>query len=108
MSTHAVLRYEAEDGTRPGVYLHFDGYPENVAHQLFAMPYIQVKEGIERALAKGGLRSLVNNDFSDTLNELTERHNHLISEDTSYEFNYVKRLDGSVECVDGRGSQVCL
>ncbi len=108
MSTHAAIRYEAEAGPNPGVYLHFDGYPENVAPQLVSMSYIQVKEGIERALEGGGLRSLADGDFSDTLNVGGEGYAGTIPEDAVYEFNYIKRLDDSVECVDSHGSPVCL
>jgi len=110
MSTRSVIGYETEEGGFVGCYMHFDGYPDNIKPQLESIPHFVVKTEIERALTQSGLRCLDKCSFTtygDFRNETSNREDEVYSEwpCRDQEYNYIKRLNGSVECVKHDGER---
>ena len=87
MATHSTIGYETPDGSYVGVYVHWDSYPQHMLPRLQSMSWDAVAAEVSRAhLQDGWLR--------DTW-PCTEE-----------EFNYRKRLDGTVECITRRGESI--
>jgi len=107
MATRSTIGYETADGGYVGVYCHYDGYPENMGPQLQQMSWEELSLQVNRALLQGGGRSLQGGEM-ETYNEPSHPKQWLRDTwpCTAEEFNYRKRLDGTVECVSNTGAQI--
>jgi hypothetical protein len=113
MSTHSTIGYELPGGSYAGVYCHYDGYPEHIVPVLLKLGHDGVMMAVEKALLEGGFR-VFDEDEMETFvekhgeSEATTRSHHLQAEwpCTSEVYNYIIRLDGSVECVSYAGEPV--
>jgi len=106
MSTHSTIGYELPGGSYAGVYCHFDGYPEHIVPVLLRLGHDGVMMAVEKALLEGGFRTF-EEDGVETfveahgVSESSTRDDYLSSEWPCQEeaYNYIIRLDGSVECM---------
>jgi len=106
MSTHSTIGYELPGGSYAGVYCHYDGYPEHIVPVLLKLGHDGVMMAVEKALLEGGFR-FFEEDGAETFVEAkgqveaTSRSDLLQAEwpCSSEVYNYIIRLDGSVECV---------
>jgi hypothetical protein len=107
MATRSTIGYETPEGDYIGVYCHWDGYPKHMLPELQSMSWEAVATEVSRALLQGGGRSLQGGEL-ETYNELSDPKRWL--RDTwpcvAEEFNYRKRLDGTVECITSRGESI--
>lgn len=106
MATRSTIGYETPDGGYIGVYCHYDGYPSNMLPQLKEMSWDQVTEAVSRALLQGGGRSLVGGKL-ETYGETSDPSLWLRDAwpCVAEEYNYRKRLDGTVDCLNSYGTQ---
>ena len=107
MATRSTIGYETKDGGYVGVYCHYDGYPKHMLPQLQQMSWEELSLQVNRALLQGGGRSLEGGEM-ETYNEPSNPKEWLRDAwpCTAEEFNYRKRLDGTVECVSSTGAQI--
>lgn len=107
MATRSTIGYETKDGGYIGVYCHYDGYPSHMLPQLKEMSWEELSLQVNRALLQGGGRSLQGCEM-ETYNEPSHPKQWLRDTwpCTAEEFNYRKRLDGTVECVTGYGAPI--
>ena len=101
MSTQSVIGYETEEGGYVGVYCHYDGYTEHMLPQLQAMSYEAVVDEVNRALFKNaGARQLQGRAF-DCFGGAPEPKSwgYFKWPCRGQQYNYRKRLDGTVEVV---------
>jgi len=105
MATRSTIGYETPDGGYIGVYCHWDGYPRHMLPELQSMTWEQVTEAVSRALLQGGGRSLEGGEL-ETYGEPSDPKQWL--RDTwpcsIEEYNYRKRLDGTVDCINRYGT----
>jgi len=107
MATRSTIGYETPDGGYIGVYCHWDGYPKHMLPELQSMTWEQVTEAVSRALLQGGGRSLEGGEL-ETYGEPSDPKQWL--RDTwpcsIEEYNYRKRLDGTVDCINRYGTPI--
>ena len=106
MSTHSTIGYELPDNGYAGVYAHYDGYPSSIVPALIKLGHDGVMMAVERALLEGGFRTFGGGRIETFVEakgqvEATSRSGLLRTEwpCCSEAYNYIIRLDGSVECV---------
>ena len=110
MSTHSTIGYELPDGGYAGCMCQFDGYPDHMLPVLRSMTHEQVMIVVERGLIGGGIRGIESFDdyetYGDYRGESSTRDEMVVTEwpNCRNEYNYRKRLDGGVDCVDSRGN----
>ena len=110
MSTHSTVGYELPGGGYAGCYCHFDGYPDHMLPVLSSMTHEQVMIVVERGLIGAGLRGVESFEdyetFNDKLGESSTRDEMVVTDwpNVRNEYNYRKRLDGGVDCMDSRGN----
>ena len=107
MATRSTIGYETPDGGYVGVYCHWDGYPENMLPQLKEMSWEAVSTEVSRALLQGGGRSLAAGAL-ETYCEPSDPKRWLRDAGpcTAEEYNYRKRLDGTVDCISSYGAPI--
>lgn len=105
MATRGTIGYETPEGGYVGVYVHYDSYPDNMLPQLREMSWDAVATEVSRALLQGGGRQL-HGCVLDTFGESSDPTTCLKEEwpCTAEEYNYRKRLDGTVDCINSWGS----
>ena len=113
MSTHSTIGYELPGGSYAGVYCHYDGYPEHIVPVILKLGHDGVMMAVEKALLEGGFRSFFEEEietFVDAKGEVeATSRSHLLQTVwpcSSEVYNYIIRLDGSVECVNYAGESV--
>ncbi len=106
MSTHSTIGYELPGGSYAGVYCHYDGYPEHIVPVLLKLGHDGVMMAVEKALLEGGFRTFEEDGvetFVEAKGEVEATHrSHLLQTEWPCKqevYNYIIRLDGSVECV---------
>jgi hypothetical protein len=110
MSTHATIGYELPDNGYAGIYCHYDGYPDVIVPALLKRGHDGVMMAVEKALLEGGFRFFDKTEVQTFVEchgeqEATTRFQTVLDEwpCTSEEYNYIIRLNGTVECVNFRG-----
>ena len=112
MSTHSTIGYELPDGGYAGCYCQFDGYHDHMLPALRSMTHEQVMIIVERGLIGAGIRYIESFDdyetYADMRGESSARDVMVRTEwpSTANEYNYRKRLDGSVDCVNAYGTPI--
>jgi len=113
VSTHSTIGYELPGGSYAGVYCHYDGYPEHIVPVILKLGHDGVMMAVEKALLEGGFRSFFEEEietFVDAKGEVeATSRSHLLQTVwpcSSEVYNYIIRLDGSVECVNYAGESV--
>jgi len=113
MSTHATIGYELPDNGYAGAHCHYDGRPEVIIPALLYMGHDGVMMAVEKALLEGGFRFFDKTEFETFVEkhgdqEATTRSQAVIDEwpCTSESYNYIIRLDGTVECFNFRGEKI--
>jgi len=113
MSTHSTIGYELPGGSYAGVYCHYDGYPEHIVPVLLKLGHDGVMMAVEKALLEGGFRFFDKAEVQTFVEchgeqEATTRFQTVLDEwpCTSEEYNYIIRLNGTVECVNIRGEKL--
>lgn len=107
MATHSTIGYETPDGGYVGVYVHYDGYPQHMLPRVREMSWDAVATEVSRAILQGGGRSLERGVLR-TFGEHRDPNEWLRDKwpCTDEEFNYRKRLDGTVECINHTGDPI--
>jgi len=110
MSTKSRIYYECEDGSFKGVYCHYDGYPSHVYPILYNASWEYVVKMVDEALANSGLRCLSDDSYEVFRDGGGGDDSWGVKEwppcSAALEYNYLKRRDGSVECIDYRANHV--
>ena len=110
MSTHSTIGYELPDGGYVGCLCQFDGYPDHMLPVLSSMTHEQVMIVVERGLVGAGIRGIDSFEdyetYGDYRGESSTRHEMVVTEwpNCRNEYNYRKRLGGTVDCVDSHGN----
>ena len=110
MSTHSTIGYELPCGGYAGCMCQFDGYPDHMFPVLGSMTHEQVMIVVERGLLGAGIRGIESFEdyetYGDFRGESSTRDEMVVTEwpNCRNEYNYRKRLDGGVDCVDSLGN----
>ena len=106
MSTHSIIGYELPGGSYAGVYCHYNSYPDVIVPVLLKLGHDGVMMAVEKALLEGGFRTFEEDGVETFVEakgetEATHRSRLLQTEWPCKQevYNYIIRLDGSVECV---------
>lgn len=100
MATRGTIGYETQGGGFVGVYCHYDSYPSHMAPILHEMFHIDVVIMVNRALARGGIRSVSGVNDYDLFNDGHPATVHAEWPARREEYAYRKRLDGRLEFID--------
>jgi hypothetical protein len=106
MSTHGTIGYELPNNGYAGVYCHYDSYPDVIIPALLKLGHDGVMMAVEKALLEGGFRTFEEDGvetFVEAKGEIEATHrSRLLQTEWPCKqevYNYIIRLDGSVECV---------
>ena len=102
MSKHGLVFVEDEDGDLLGTALNYDEGPKAIGEALAALDLGTVREAIEAATYRGGVRSLTVEGSFELYNDRGRRSVFKMKDVDSCTRGYVKRFDGGVDLiVDG-------